>query len=373
MVGLNSMITELKQKISFLKHKHEAKLDALFFIGGFAFDAIMVSEVDEPLAIAQQALYLFLIAALIHFELLFRLHKWRPGDRLMKFWNYRNLLLHFLLGTLLNIYSIFYIKSASFINSLIFLFLMAAMILANELPIIKKSKVSFKVGLFAICLFSYISILYPLILGFIGWTPFLLAAVTTLAVFFFQFKLLQKSIGDRQTLFRATLFPSVSVLLVFSFFYVMGWIPPVPLSVKEQGVYHMIEKKDGAYLLSTERADWKFWQSGDQKFIALPGDKIYFYAQIYSPARFADEIYVQFSHLDAKNNWRPADRIPMKIVGGRKEGFRGFAVKSNYEPGEWRVQVTTAAHQEISRLHFEVVNAEPGEVAEPRQFKILTR
>ena len=364
------MITEFKQKFSSLKHRHEAKLDVLFFIGGFAFDAVMVSEVDEPLAIAQQALYLFLIASLIHFEMLFRLHKWRPSDRLMKVWNYRNLLLHFLLGTLLNIYSIFYIKSASFINSLIFLFLMAGMILANELPFIKKSKVSFKVGLFAICLFSYVSILYPLILGFIGWIPFLLATITTLLIFYFQFKILQRSISDLTLLLRATLLPSVSVILVFSLFYVMGWIPPVPLSVKEQGIYHLIEKKDGGYLLSTERPDWKFWESGDQEFKAQPGDKIYFYAQIYSPARFSDEIFVQFSHLDAKNNWRAADRIPMTIHGGRKEGFRGFAAKSNYEAGEWRVQVVTANHQEISRLKFEVI---PSPSDPSRQFKIISR
>ena len=364
------MFENLKARFNFLKNKYEAQLDVLFFISGFAFDAVMVSEVDEPFAIFQQALYLFIIAALIHFELLFRLHKWRPSDRLVKFWSYRNLLLHFLLGTLLNIYSLFYIKSASFINSLIFLFLMAGMILGNELPIVKKSKVSFKVGLFAICLFSYLSILFPLALGFIGWTPFILASVSTLALFFLQFKFLKKYIQDGVLLFRATLVPSISVLLVFVFFYFMGWIPPVPLSVKEQGIYHFIEKKEGSWLLSSEREDWKFWQRGDQNFAAVPGDKIYFYAQIYSPARFADEVYVVFSHLDAKGNWRSADRIPFKIFGGRKEGFRGFAVKSNYETGEWRVQVMTATHQEVSRLYFDVktVASNP-----ERKFKIITR
>lgn len=364
------MFDDLKTKIIYFKHKHEARLDVLFFICGFAFDAIMVSEVDEPLAIFQQAVYLFIIAALIHFELLFRLHKWRPPERMTKLWNFRNLLLHFLLGTLLNIYSLFYIKSASFINSLIFLVLMAVMILANELPFVKKSKVSFKVGLFAICLFSYISILYPLLLGFIGWTPFILSSVTTLALFFLQFKFLQKKINDSQLLMRAMLVPSISVLVVFIFFYLMAWIPPVPLSVKEQGVYHLVEKKEGSWILSSERDDWKFWQHGDQDFKAAPGDKIYFYAQIYSPARFADEVYVQFSHLDLKGNWRAADHIPLKIYGGRKAGFRGFAMKSNYEPGEWRVQVMTSTHQEVSRLYFDVtlVEANPS-----RQFKILTR
>ncbi len=364
------MFEELKAKIAKFKHQHESKLDLVFFVGGFAFDAFMVSDVDEPLAIFQQALYLLIIATLIHFELLFRLRKWRPSDRIAKFWNYRNLLLHFLLGTLLNIYSIFYIKSASFINSLIFLFLMAAMILGNELPIIKKSKVSFKVGLFAICLFSYISILFPLVLGFIGWTPFILSSITTSVLFFLQFKFLQKKINDARLLFRATLFPSISVLVVFVFFYFMGWIPPVPLSVKEQGIYHLVEKKEGTWLLSSERDDWKFWQKGDQDFKAEAGDKIYFYAQIYSPARFADEVYVQFSHLDAKGNWHSADHIPLKIFGGRKEGFRGLAIKSNYETGKWRVQVVTATHQEISRLYFEVSSVAANPV---RAFKVITR
>ncbi len=364
------MFEELKRKITYLKIKHESHLDVLFFICGFVFDAFMVSEVDEPFAIFQQVLYLFIIATLIHFELLFRLQKWRPGPRLVKSWGYRNLLLHFLLGTLLNIYSIFYIKSASFVNSLIFLLLMALMILGNELPIVKKSTVSFKVGLFAICLFSYISILFPLILGFIGWTPFLLSSVTTCGLFYLQFRFLQKKINDAGLLLRATLIPSISVLLVFGFFYFMGWIPPVPLNVKEQGIYHFVEKKEGAWLLSSEREDWKFWQRGDQNFKAEPGDKIYFYAQIYSPARFSDEVYVQFSHLDTKGAWRPADHIPLKIFGGRKEGFRGFAVKSNYEPGEWRVQVVTATRQEISRLYFEVSTVTPNP---SRSFKIITR
>jgi len=361
---------EFRQKIVSLKHKYEARLDVLFFVAGFAFDAVMVKDIDEPLAIFQQALYLGILAVLIHFELLFRLHKWRPSDRLLKAWNYRNLLLHFLLGTLLNIYSIFYIKSASFLNSLIFLFVMAAMILANELPFIKSSKVSFKVGLFAICLFSYISILYPLVLGFLGWTPFLLSSATTIFLFYLQFRFLSKSIQDRRLLVKSILAPSVSVLVVFIFFYSMGWIPPVPLSVRDQGIYHLVEKREGSWFLSTEREDWKFWQSGDQDFKAEPGDKIYFYAQIYSPARFADEVFVQFSHLDKKNNWHEADHIPMKILGGRKEGFRGFAVKSNFEAGEWRVQVVTANHQEISRLYFDV---NPVEANPTRQFRILKR
>jgi hypothetical protein len=361
---------ELKQRLVHLHKKYESRLEVFFFIGGFVFDAWMVSKPDELFAILQQAAYLFVIAALIHYELLFRLHKWRPEGRMEKLWKFRNLLLHFLLGTLLNLYSLFYIKSASLLNSLIFLALMIGIILANELPAVKKANVSFKVALYAICLFSFISILYPIILGFVGWTPFGLSLATTLGIFYLQLKLLLRKLPDQRILFRALIVPGFSVLLVFGFFYYMSWIPPVPLSVKEQGIYHFLEKNEGEFLLSTEKVWWKFWQSGDSDFKAEPGDKLYFYAQIYSPARFKDEVYIHWYWVNAKGNWEPMDRIVLKIVGGREEGYRGYTVKSNYVPGRWRVDIETAGGQEISRLYFHITAVEKNE---GRSFQIIRR
>jgi hypothetical protein len=248
---------------------------------------------------------------------------------------------------------------------------MLGFIIANELPVVKKSHMSFKVGLYGICLFSFLAIIFPLMMGFIGWVPFCLSVVCTLGIFYFQFKQLQKNLPDHRTLFRAILAPCFSVLFVFTLFYFLGLIPPVPLSAKEQGVYHMVEKKDGEYILSTERPWWKFWQSGDQDFMAEPGDKIYFYVQIFSPAHFSEQVSVQWSWLGAKGDWLVQDRIPLKIVGGRKEGYRGYTTKNNYQPGSWKVQVLTANGQEISRLYFDVTSvATKNQV---RQFTLLKR
>jgi hypothetical protein len=147
----------LKEKIAEFREKHETKLDILFFIGGFVFDAWMVAAPDELFSVFQQMAYLVLIATFIHYEMLYRLMKWRPGPFVSRVWPYRNLALHFLLGTLLNVYSIFYIKSASLFSSLIFLLVMLGIILANELPFVKKANLGMKVALHAICLFSFLS------------------------------------------------------------------------------------------------------------------------------------------------------------------------------------------------------------------------
>ncbi|MBC7754095.1 MAG: DUF2914 domain-containing protein [Moraxellaceae bacterium] len=359
----------MKTSLIEIYKKHETMLEIIFFIGGFIFDVLLVSEIDDLFCLIQQALYLLIIAVILHFEILYRSHKWRPAPGFTeKVWKYRNLLLHFLLGTLLNIYSLFYIKSASLISSLVFLLLMIAIIIGNELPLIKKAKVSAKMGLYGICLFSFISLLYPLVLGFVGWIPFTLALGTTIFCFYLQGRAVSKNLPDGETTFKVIVFPAASVVILFSIFYVLGWIPPVPLSLKAQGIYHLIEKRDGKYFLSKSDNSWDFFSNGDRKFQARAGDKLYYYIQIYSPARFSDQVFVRWLRKDPVRGWETSDRIPLAITGGRKEGFRAVATKSNYQPGDWRVQVETGMGHEIGRLNFEIIS---DTTTEPRSFEVI--
>jgi hypothetical protein len=370
-IGLNGrMLKEYKEKFLSYYEKNETKIDSFFFLGGFLFDILMLSEIDDLFSILQQIVYLGIIFAIIYFEILFRLFKWKPSSGVLKVWEYRTLTMHFLFGSLLNTYSLFYIKSASLLNSLIFLLVMLIIVGANELPGVKKSNLSIKSGMFGICVFSFFSIIFPLILGFVGWVPLALAIASTGAVFYLMYYLLLKQISDPRTLSKIVLAPGGSVIVLFLVFFFMGWIPPVPLSVVDQGIYHNVEKQNGEYLLQTEKKWWKFWHSGDQLFEARPGDKIYYYAQVYSPTRFSDQIFVQWSQKNKKGDWVPADKIPLQIVGGRKMGFRGFTYKSNYQPGDWRVQVLTSHGQEISRLDLEVAGSAS---TEPRNFEIIKR
>jgi hypothetical protein len=39
--------------------------------------------------------------------------------------------------------------------------------------------------------------------------------------------------------------------------------------------------------------------------------------------------------------WLDAAGLHPQILGGREEGFRGYGVKANYQPGAWKVQVET--------------------------------
>ncbi len=120
------------------------------------------------------------------------------------------------------------------------------------------------------------------------------------------------------------------------------------------GVYHDVKKVDGKFQLTRTRPAWKFWQSGDQDFLARPGDKLYFYTRVFSPGDFATKLNIRWLRYE-KNGWQAWDAIPLPITGGREEGFRAHAVKSNYAPGEWRVQVETEDGREMGRLYFTIL------------------
>lgn len=361
------MIRAYKEKAVLFLEKNETKLNIGFFVFGFLFDIITLSSVDDTLGLLQQVAYLVIIGLILYYDTLQKSEKWTPTVRLEKIWQYRSLILHFLLGSLLSLYSLFFIKSASIFSSLIFILFILAILVVNEMSFVQKGSLSVKAALFVLCVFSFFSLLVPTILGFVGWTPFIISLVLTVGVLFLILKKLQKQILDSKVLFKTLAGPGLGVLTLFTFFYLMGWVPPVPLSVKSIGIYHDVALVDGHYKLQFERDFWKFWQNGAQSFIGRPGDKIVVFTQISSPSRFHDQVIYHWQLYSRKLGWVTQDRIPISIKGGREKGFRGYGVKQNFTTGEWRVLVETTHGREIGRIYFDVEKTD--QILETREFQ----
>ena len=357
----------LKRRFLEYYEQNETKVDIGFFLAGFIFDVFTLSDIDDPLSVAQQLIYLWIVGSILYYDFLSSHGVVKIFPRFEKLWNYRQLAFHFLLGSLLSVYSLFYLKSASFFSSIIFVVLIMALMVANELKSVQKSEINIKVGLYVICVFSFFSMLIPVILGFVGYVPFLLSLTLTGLCIYGVIRLLNKKIPDTQLVLRSLGAPGVGALALFLVFYMVGWIPPVPLSVQNMGVYHSVEKAGGDYILTHEKPWWKFWKTGDQNFRAEPGDKIHFFAQIYSPARFTDSVVLHWYYKDPRQGWLSTDRIPMHIAGGRKNGYRGYATKQNYSDGEYRISVETTDGREIGRIYFDVTKATENDPS--REFK----
>lgn len=397
---------------------HELKLSIAFFLGGFVFDVMTLSEIDDPLTILQQLFYLFIVGGIIYAEFVreavpgaFRFPKW-----LEKVWDFRSFIMHFLLGSLFSIYSLFFLKSASIFSSVVFVGLLMGVMVANELKTVQGSGLDIKISLFVICLFCFFSLLVPVLLGHVGMIPFLISFALTIASVSLIYKGLHKKITSAELHKRLTI-PGIATATLFLLLYFVGWIPPVPLAAVKMGVYHRIEKARNAYAVVEERPFWnflvprsyfirsiensegatatlgegltrepindkyvlyhekpwwRFWKNGDQHFVARAGDKIHFFVAIFSPGGFNDSIFVRWQFHDAKRGWQGSDRIPVSITGGRKEGFRGFTTKANFDygDGDWRISVETNDGREIGRMYFDVVKDESA--LEERKFNLET-
>jgi hypothetical protein len=350
---------------------HEHRFDLAFFVGGFLFDVVMVQRIDEIATIAQQVVYLSIVLIGL-MQMFFEENAPDVTDMFVVkryYFTYRTAILHFFLGTLLNMYTIFFFKSSSLVTSFVFLVLLGALLVANESHRFKGLGLAFKFTLLSVCLLSFASCIVPIAAGYVGPLVFFLGMVTgclPLVAIGWWLQARRPQFFERAK--TEILLPMAAVLIGYSTLYLLKVTPPVPISIPFIGVYHGVEKTAAGYRLAHERPWWKFWQNGDQDFVAQPPDRIYVAFRIFSPTHFSDQVTVQWYWKDNRLGWVLQDAIPIRIVGGRHEGFRGYGVKSNYQPGAWKVQIESADGREIGRVYFDLSIAPEA----PRAFEYET-
>jgi len=350
--------------------KHEPACTAGFFVAGFLFDILAVGRIDRLHNIIHQATYLTLCAYLTGLELRETYGGFVPPARLKTAWRYHVGATHFMLGTLLNIYTLFYFKSASLGTSLLFLVALASLIGVNELKPFKNSGTLLRMSLFSLCLVSYFTYLVPTLMGRLGALPFLgsIAGASACAALL-AWRLHARLPEQRLAVRRHAVYPFAAVAALFSILYFAKVIPPVPLSISEIGVYHGVSRQDDHFELVSTRPEWKFWQRGDQTFLARPRDLLYCWAVVFAPTDFRERLMVRWQ-FHGPDGWVDSDTIPMPIAGGRDGGWRGFTSKANYQPGRWRVAIITSDGRELGRIDLTVI---PDESTGPRESRTLLR
>ncbi len=332
-----------------------------FFFAGFIFDVLLLHRPDTLLQVIHQALYLILLTLLLAGGILEDNGLFTPPLRFLKYWKYHSHLTQFLLGTLLNVYAFFYFKSASLLVSIAFMVLVGGLLVANEFLRIPRHQIVLKLVLYFLCLTSFWLYIVPMLVGFIGILSFILALVISNGFIWMIYGLVGRIVEKKavshevkRSIQKKMLGSGYGVLIVFILFYTLQIIPPVPLSLKYIGIFHSVEKENGAYVLKYTRPWWKFWERGDQTFYTRPGDSIAAFVRVFAPRGFKDQLFVRWM-LRTSQGWQKVDLIPINVSGGREDGFRGYTVKSNYQPGEYRVQVETTDGREVGRISLEVI------------------
>lgn len=340
------------------------------FVAGFLFDFFTMQRIDAWLDLAFQLAYLVGLTVLLVLQSADVNGRWHPGRMAAKLWQYNVEALHFLYGGLLSAYVVLYFRSSTLARPAVFMALLVGVMLINEVPRIRNAGYRLRLGLYAFCVLSFLTYFIPILFGRIGGLIFLLSLVTSAGVVWLVSGQLARGAADRLRARLRLCAPAAGLLAVVGLLYVLRLIPPVPLSVQFHGIYHDVRRENGVYTLVYQDAGVRsVWRRDSRPFLRRPGDRLHYFARVFAPTGFAHRVIIRWEFDDPAQGWVTTDRIPLNVVGGRAEGFRGYAVKANFTAGRWRVTAETEDGRAIATLTF---NIEDDTSTAERRWRSLT-
>lgn len=344
----------MRKKISSLKQwyeEHERRISIGSLLSGFIVDALTLQRIDALRENLWMAGNIFIIAIAI--ILLNRSQKDDDG-----FWLPN--ILQFSFGALLGSFFIFYFRSAAIAASWPFLAILFLAIVANEFFQKKYARLAFQLSFFYFALFTFSIFLMPLLVKKIGPDIFILSGGVSLFVLWLFIFALRKYASERFLESRTHIWSFVTaIFLGINALYFTNLIPPIPLALKDSGIYHAIEKSiSGNYIVYKEPEGWERFITLRDKIHWREGQPLHAYSAIYSPGSLNADVVHDWQYKNADGEWITATRIPLYIAGGRSGGFRVYSTKYTFTPGPWRVDVKTPSGQLIGRVSFEIVLTE---------------
>jgi hypothetical protein len=340
------------------------------FIVGFLWDTLTLTRIDrlsDNLILLGYTLVAgLLIAVLGRIE-----HGHMTQSWLARHLNWVTIATHFFLGGLLSSYVVFYFKSAAVGKAYIFVGLLVGLMLANEFLSHRLRNLKLLCALYFFCCFAFLTFFLPVMTHLMNDVMFitsgLLSFILTSSVLGLVYAGRLRQSGQ-QMMEMARLPVMIFVTLVVLYF--LNWVPPVPLALKEGGIYRSVKRVAGKYEVQYRKPPlWQFWKQDEREFEYAPGDVVYCFAAVFAPTALGERIVHEWQQLDGDGNWVTKDRLGYRIVGGRDDGYRGYTLKRKITPGQWRVEVKTVEGRLLGRIPFEVVAVSQS----PQEIKVAYR
>ena len=337
-------------------HKY---VQAFFFMGGFVYDSLTLTRIDRLSDNLILLVYLLLLGLCIVLTGRIQLEKMQQSWILCH-QKYIPLVIQFLLGSLFSAYVVFYVHSASWTKTAIFVVILIGLLVANEFLKDRANNIPLLTTLYFFVTMSFTTFFLPVMTGLMNRWLFILGATLSLVppvlllgfIYGWQIK---KELTDQ--LRGAIGIGSTFLLLLL--FYFLNWIPPVPLALKFGGIYHQVQRQETDYHLTYVAPSWyAFWSKSENPFYYRAGDRVYCFASIFAPVALKTDIVHVWQHYADNKGWQDTGRIGYAVTGGREGGYRGYTYKQTVAPGAWRVHVETSDGRLLGTIRFEIVTSQ---------------
>ncbi len=352
----------LIRKITDLYKKFEVYISVIGFSFGLIMTFLTLTRVDMFMEnfwiIINLLIVVFTIFALTFYENhLKKRNLPNTGESLFSF--LLPLFIQFAFGGLFATYFVFYIRSSSLSDSWLFLLILLVLLIGNEIWKKHYERLTFQISVLFTSFYLFFIFLLPVLWHRLGADLFLASGILSLIIIFLFTLLLRKFALEKFNSSHNYLKTSiVGIFLAMNIMYFTNIIPPIPLSLKEAGVYHSIVKVSGGqYQAKGEDKSWFDYFVHYPVFHKVVGEPVYVFSAIFSPVKFATQIIHQWQYYDeVKKIWVDSSKVVLPITGGREEGYRTYSSKSAVSPGLWRVKVMISSGQILGKIGFRVVN-----------------
>ena len=260
----------------------------------------------------------------------------------------------FFFGGLFSALVVCYFKSSGSLASFLLVILLAILLVGNEF--LQKKYESFGVSLAFFCLLGtmFMNFAIPHLVHRIGFIWFLISTLLSFGLCAMIWKLSHRK---KSILVAPAL---ISIFLIVA--YIMNWVPPVPLVLKQKLACQNFDKAS----YSCDVDDPSLLQTIGLKIPSVhrvDSSEVYFLTSVYAPAKLKAELEYLWYFQDPKTGkYSLTDRISsgrMTINGGRESGFRTFTRKKNVPPGKYRVEIAYKNGAVIGSGTFEVFDEPP--------------
>lgn len=355
-------LQNIKEKINTTKvttwyEKHERRISSVFLVGGFIIDWMTLQRVDtlwENIWIVGHILMIGTFIVLVHRT------EDKPGEdgsmNMTNFW-FRNIL-QFFFGGILSVFLVFYFRSAELSTSWFFIAVLVLIFWANESLKQHLTRLTFQLSLFFFVLFCSFIFLVPVVVHRIGAGIFIISGVLSLVFMILFLHIFVRF--TKEKFYESRKSATTAILAVFVFMnilYFTNLIPPIPLSLKDSGIYHLVQKDSSdSYTAKYEDFGWRSYLQIYKNHHYIAGSEVYAYSAIFSPTSLNITVVHEWQKYDnEKREWVDYGKLNLPVVGGRDNGFRTYSIKTGLTSGLWRVNVKTIGGQVIGRLRFEII------------------
>ncbi len=338
--------------------RFERPISSLSLIAGFVFDILTLKRVDtlwENIWILGHLLIVGTFIILIHTRRSDAGDEKNPSKAHFWFVN----ILQFFFGGILSTYLVFYFRSADIFVTWPFIALLVLAFIANESFKKHYIRLGFQISLFFLSIYSFSIFLVPVVIHKIGAGIFVFSGLMSLVLITLFLTILfyfaKKEFTESKKLIASLI---VGIFIFVNFLYFTNLIPPIPLSLKDAGVYHSVQRNiEGNYVVTYEDYGWTSYFKLYPDFKEVAGAPVYAFSAIFSPKGLNINILHEWQHYDeVQKKWTTEKVINLSVIGGRDGGFRTYSMRSNLASGKWRVNIKTEQNQTIGHLRFTIVS-----------------